>query len=177
MHSSRLKTILLIYGLLELACFIALATWLGFALTFFILLALSAYGSYRLKAHGLSMQAMQSGSPIQSARPVAPIKILCDFLFMLPGFITAALGILLLIPFVRRSLQAALLAWLRRQGVVFPDMSQFRAAHGSSAANDDGPEVITKDPAHSVDGASAETKKSSKKPSGNVIEGEFKRRD
>lgn len=101
--SQRLKTILLSLAILELAAFILVASWLGFGNTLVILILCSVIGVAWLQRLGVNLNQSLRPEANMRAMQLQPEKMIAAILFIIPGFITALLGLLLLIPALRRT--------------------------------------------------------------------------
>ena len=138
------------FALLELLIFILVAFWLGFFVALLLIIVSSSYGSYRLKSRGMPYD-MQRGRAWVAQSKVKPASILCDFLWLIPGFLSSILALILLVPLFRKMLMALLLAWLAKQGFSFAAKPQEPPASKKGKIHDHG--------------------------KGQTVEGEFKRRD
>lgn len=103
----------LMWPLIEIGLFVTLGGALGLWLTLLIVLGTAALGITLLRSQGLrtaDMLRREMGAlrdPVQMAGDGA-LQVLAAILLILPGFLTDALGLLLLIPPLRRALVAAL---------------------------------------------------------------------
>lgn len=153
----RMRWVFIALVVIELAAFVALAHYIGFFITLLLLWALSAWGMYRLRQMGVSIQSGQnwqqqwqqvSGKP--SSQPF--MRLSSALLCLLPGLVTGVIGLVLMIPFVQFFVGRVLLAWMRRY------IETAARASGASAPREP-----------SSAGSSVKE--------GEVIDGEFKRRD
>ncbi len=97
---------LVVVPLVELVVFIQVGQWIGFPLTILILIAISIGGGVMVKREGLSAwrraQAQLRAGEIPAAELVDGALILAaGALLLTPGFVTDAIGALLLIPAMR----------------------------------------------------------------------------
>lgn len=103
---------LLAWPLIEIGLFVTVGAWLGLWATLAIVVLTAVLGVQILRQQGMgSMQDLQRAR--QSADPLSPlahqaIKAIAGLLLILPGFLTDAIGVLLLIPALRNLVIAAL---------------------------------------------------------------------
>lgn len=101
----------LLWPLVEIALFVTLGSVLGLWLTMLIVLGTAGLGILMLRGHGLrSVRHLRSGltslhSPLQAAGSDV-LWVAAAVLLILPGFLTDALGLLLLLPPVRLAITA-----------------------------------------------------------------------
>ena len=99
--------------LIEIALFIAVGGQIGVGLTL-ALIILGAFAGVRILRgqHARALAMMQGGLRVQPGTFLAQgaFRVLAGILLILPGFLTDALGLVLLIPFVQRALVVALAA-------------------------------------------------------------------
>jgi UPF0716 protein FxsA len=93
--------------LMELALLIKVGTWIGFWPTFGIVVLTALAGAAVLNSQGLktmqrAMADLQKGAPPVQSVVDGSFMLLAGMLLVLPGLITDCLGLLLLIPPVRR---------------------------------------------------------------------------
>jgi UPF0716 protein FxsA len=104
---------------MEIALFILVAAGIGFPLAFGLLLATSVAGLLVLRHAGrarlerLRVAVTQSGIAGLKASGEVFLTVFAGILLLLPGFITDALGIFLLIPPVRRWIGARFRGFVR----------------------------------------------------------------
>ncbi len=97
---------ILVVPLIEIALFVTVGAWLGLWLTLAIVLGTALFGVQVLRQQGPgTMQEFQRGG--QNTDPLSPLahgalKAVAGLLLILPGFLTDTLGLLLLIPQVRK---------------------------------------------------------------------------
>lgn len=117
----RLLLPLVALPLIEIALFVTLGAWLGLWLSLGIVIGSAVLGTALIRRQGLQVRAelartlRRGGDP---ARVIADggLSVLAGVLLILPGFLTDALGLLLLIPPLRR-LVIALVARRLPRGV------------------------------------------------------------
>lgn len=113
---------------IEIFVIVAVAQAIGLGLTLLALLAGAVLGVYVMRRAGASwwralrgQVSAADGSTVTSARPDgraaahAALLFLAGLLIFLPGFVTDAVGLLLLLPPVRALLQAGTAAWFVRR--------------------------------------------------------------
>jgi UPF0716 protein FxsA len=111
--------LILLWPLVEIALFVTLGGALGLGLTLLVVLGTGALGIAILRGQGLRsagrLRERMAGfrDPLAVAGSDA-LRMLAALLLILPGFLTDALGLLLLVPLVREIIIAAL---ARRFGV------------------------------------------------------------
>ncbi|HEU4962313.1 MAG TPA: FxsA family protein [Bacilli bacterium] len=109
----------LIVSTLEVLTLIQVGGWIGFWPTFFLIVGISLLGASLLKKQGMRtlMQIRQ-----ELAMGMIPGETLLDgacilvggTLLLAPGFLTDALGLLLMLPFMRLPLKRLLKLWLMK---------------------------------------------------------------
>jgi UPF0716 protein FxsA len=151
MRKSGVQVWLTRFALLELVVFVLVASWLGFLWALVLIIVTSSFGSYRLKSRGMPYD-MQGGRAWVAQSNTKPADILCDFLWLIPGFVSSIVAFILLVPPLRKILVAVLLAWLAKHGFNFAAKQPPGAAASNSSH-------IHSDSA------------------GHVVDGEFKRHD
>ncbi|MCE6952293.1 FxsA family protein [Cereibacter sphaeroides] len=93
--------------IVEIALFVTIGGAIGLLATMLVIFGTAALGVYLLRRQGVEMQ-----SALQMSRRLDPLVLLADgavvsvaaLLLILPGFLTDTLGLLLLIPPLRRAL-------------------------------------------------------------------------
>lgn len=95
--------------LAEIIAFGLVVQWLGFWLALLLVVTTSALGFLILRHHGFGLAAKMARMARTGVAPEAGIggdavTMLSGFLLLLPGFLSDILGLLLLLPFVRRML-------------------------------------------------------------------------
>lgn len=111
--------VFLIWPLVEIALFVTLGSALGLGLTLLVVLGTGVLGVAILRGQGMQSAGRLRAGMASLRNPLAAagsdaLRMLAAVLLVLPGFLTDALGLLLLIPPVR-SLIIALI--VRRFGV------------------------------------------------------------
>lgn len=111
--------VVIVLPIIELWGILRVGDWLGGWTTFWIIVLMAIAGAYFARMEGRrvwreAQRQMQSGQ--------APGRTLLDgicvlaggFLFMLPGFLSDLIGILLLLPFTRPLFRQILLQWIEK---------------------------------------------------------------
>lgn len=98
---------LLLAGIVEVAVFVLLGRWIGFGWTVLLVAAVSVLGLVLLRREG--MRAWRGfRAAAESGRPPGPqvsdglVGLLAGALLAVPGLVTGVVGLLLLVPLVRR---------------------------------------------------------------------------
>ncbi len=94
------------WPVLEVASIIQMSKWVGGMATFLLLAAGFAFGAFLIRSRSRIvalriMEAMRSGAPPEKALLDGGTTTLAGVLFMVPGFISDAMAVLLLIPSFR----------------------------------------------------------------------------
>jgi UPF0716 protein FxsA len=131
--------LLLLWPLVEIALFVIVGGWIGLWPTLAIVVGTAVLGVWLIRSQGLRAgeavrRAMAARSDPAAALAEGALGLAAALLLILPGFLTDAMGLLLLIPPVRAMVAAAL---ARRAGNV--RMVRVAAAGGPPRS---GPEVI-----------------------------------
>lgn len=134
--------LILIFPVVEIIALIEVGRWIGVWPTVFLILASSALGAALLRRGGITFidrarRAARAGESPAAATLDALWTSVAALLLMVPGFVSDALALILLIPPLRRALGAALFKWLFR-GRVSTGPGDFSGAGGRF----DGGEVI-----------------------------------
>lgn len=105
---------------LEVMTLIQVGGLIGFWPTFFLIIGLSLLGAYLLKAQGkatlmqirqeMSMGMLPGGSLLDGA-----CILVGGTLLLTPGFLTDAMGLLLMLPFMRTPLKHLIQKWLMKR--------------------------------------------------------------
>lgn len=114
--------------LLEIALLVKVGQWLGFWGTLLIVIATGILGSVVLHHQGFAVFRRAGEALQRGAAPIAPVVdgfflLIAGALLIAPGLITDALGLVLLIPAVRRRIAVFAVKKVMRGGV-------FRQEHG-----------------------------------------------
>lgn len=117
--------VLALYALAELAVASLVASWVGWGWVIVAMAALAVLGVAVQRRAGLAAaRALGEGqSPVGAGASVgdASLRFVAGILIAIPGFLTSAVGLLMLVPVVRRVLGAAVVGWfvtrLRRGGM------------------------------------------------------------
>jgi UPF0716 protein FxsA len=112
--------LLVLVPVVELFVAVEVADAIGVGLTILALVALAVGGIWLVKAEGLGVlrrvQRQLEAGELPAADVVDGLLILAAGVLMLvPGFVTAAVGLLLLIPFTRRPVRTLVLRRLERR--------------------------------------------------------------
>ncbi len=94
---------------IEVASIVQVSHWVGPFMTFLLLAASAAFGMFLLRTQSLllgrrMMQALQEGTPPEKTLLDSGMIFLAAVLFMVPGFVTDIIAILLLIPVARKQI-------------------------------------------------------------------------
>jgi UPF0716 protein FxsA len=97
----------MLVALIEIAFFVLVAGWIGVGFAVVALLALSLLGAYLLKREGVRgwrrfRDAARQGAPPGPEAVNGLVGVVAALLLFVPGFITGILGLLLLVPPLRR---------------------------------------------------------------------------
>lgn len=135
--------------LLEIALLVKIGQMIGFWATIGIVVATAALGTYLLHRQGLEtfhriVRAAEAGQPPVEALVDGVMLLIAGVLLLTPGIITDTLGLVLLVPQIRRLLIRHVLA---RVMVISVSASQWRhearrqakGAHGRAAAGSSQP--------------------------------------
>jgi UPF0716 protein FxsA len=95
--------------LLEIALFIKVGGWIGLAPTLALIVLTAVIGVWMLRLQGISVLISAQRQLAAGSLPVAQVfeglcLVIAGGLLLLPGFFTDAVGVLLLVPAVRRAL-------------------------------------------------------------------------
>lgn len=118
----------LLLPLIEVASIIQVSRWIGVLPTLTLLVAFACLGLYLIRSQsillgGRIVEAMRQGVPPEKPLLDSGVVSLAGFLFMIPGFVTDILALLLLIPLARRQI------W---RGIAFVVRSRFRTWEASA---------------------------------------------
>ncbi|MFW5417579.1 FxsA family protein [Nocardiopsis sp. CNT-189] len=129
----------------EIALMIAVGSWIGAPWTIALLFLLSAAGVLVLRRAGTKAfreadAAMRTGTPPQGGLLGTLMLMVGGILLAVPGFLTAAVGAVLALPFTRPLLRWAFASWaerrIKKMGVTvhgaFPDGSGVPGQRGGS---------------------------------------------
>ena len=105
--------LLVLWPLVEIAVFLQVVQWIGVLDTLALMLAISICGAWVVKWQGIGTLARMRAELDAGRIPTGPmvdgaLLASAGFLLLVPGFVTDILGLLLLVPFVRRGVQAML---------------------------------------------------------------------
>jgi UPF0716 protein FxsA len=98
--------LLLLWPVVEIAVFLQVVQWIGVLETLAVMLAISLVGAWLVKRQGTGTLARMRAELNDGQVPTGPITdggllALAGFLLLVPGFVTDAFGLLLLVPPVR----------------------------------------------------------------------------
>lgn len=123
---ASLVALAIVVGIVEIAVMIQVGQWLGVVNTIGLLLLISVIGAWLVKRQGLGVLRKISEQRMAGQLPAAPVFdgaliLVAGVLLVIPGFVTDALGLLLLVPPVRAvARRYARRRFLRRVQVVRP---------------------------------------------------------
>ena len=108
--------LLILWPIVEIAVFLQVAQWIGVLDTLGLMLLISLGGAWLVKRQGVGTLARMRRELDDGRIPTGPMTdgsllALAGFLLLVPGFVTDAFGLLLLLPPVR----ALLRTWLGRR--------------------------------------------------------------
>jgi UPF0716 protein FxsA len=111
-----LVALFIVVPLVEIAVIIQVGSWLGVVDTLVLLILISVLGAWLVKRQGVGLLRriqfeLANGRVPGSALVDAALLLVAGVLLLVPGFVTDAIGLLLLLPPVR----AAVRSWLRRR--------------------------------------------------------------
>jgi UPF0716 protein FxsA len=111
-----LVALFIVVPLVELAVIVQVGSWLGVVDTLGLLILISVLGAWLVKRQGVGLvrrvQAdLAAGRVPGSALVDGALLLVAGVLLLVPGFVTDAFGLLLLLPPVR----AGIRTWLRRR--------------------------------------------------------------
>jgi UPF0716 protein FxsA len=100
---------LLLLPIIEIGLFVTLGAWLGLWLTLAIVVLTGFFGAYLIRSQGVNALGQLQSARTNLQNPLSPIanglmSVVAGVLLMLPGFFTDTLGLVLLIPPVRRAI-------------------------------------------------------------------------
>ena len=133
-----LFALVLVVPLIEIALFVQIGGWLTLWPTLAVVVFSAALGVWLLRRQGeavMSELRRSVGRAGASGRPIAhgALRVLAAILLIAPGFLTDALGLLLLVPPVRSLLLRALVYWLGVRVVAGAHAAEGRRqAHGQA---------------------------------------------
>lgn len=112
----KIPFVLRFWWLWEVVTFILIGLAIGFGWAILILMLGSLFGFLLIRGQGISMMKQVKSEPIQGAFALMnaienSFIILSGFLFLIPGFITDFIGIICLVPAIRRRLIRKLLGF------------------------------------------------------------------
>jgi UPF0716 protein FxsA len=119
-----LVALLIVIPLVEIAVIIQVGDWLGIVNTIGLLILVSVVGAWLVKRQGLGVlrrirQQQQAGQVPAAAVFDGALILVAGALLLFPGFVTDAIGLLLLLPPVRAGVRAFLRRrYMRRVQVV-----------------------------------------------------------
>ncbi len=122
--------VLLVIPVIEIWAAFAVAGQIGGFLTVLALIGLSVLGVWTLKLQGVASWRTVSKELAEGRSPGTPmldglIAMIGAFLLVIPGFVTALAGGLLLLPPVRSLLRPLILAWMTKRIAAASSRSRF----------------------------------------------------
>lgn len=116
----RLSALFLLWPIIEIALFVTVGGAIGLLWTLVVILGTGVLGVWVMRSQGLRTADRLRREMDALRNPLVPaadgaLMLLAGVLLVLPGFLTDALGILLLLPPVRLALMAALARRVRVQ--------------------------------------------------------------
>jgi UPF0716 protein FxsA len=123
-----LIALFIVVPLVEIAVIIQVGQWLGVVNTIGLLLVISVVGAWLVKRQGIGVMARIRDQRLAGQVPAAELFVgalilVAGVLLLVPGFVTDALGLLLLLPPVRRGARR----FLRRRVLAQVDMVRSRS--------------------------------------------------
>jgi UPF0716 protein FxsA len=115
----RVFALLLLWPLLEIGLFVVVGGAIGLWPTLAVVLGTGVLGVALIRWQGMGvLRDLQQNGAVDPISPIAhgALILLGGFLLILPGFFTDVLGLMLMIPLVRRGLIAALGPRIQVQG-------------------------------------------------------------
>jgi UPF0716 protein FxsA len=140
--------LLVLWPLVEIAVFLQVVQWIGVLDTLVLMLVISLGGAWLVKRQGVGTFARMRAELDTGRVPTGPMTdggllALAGFLLLIPGFVTDAFGLLLLLPPVRSGMRA----WFgRRFTVRTRGRVQRRPDTGYLDIEDPGPPPPRQDP-------------------------------
>jgi UPF0716 protein FxsA len=106
---------------IEVASIVEVSRLIGGYATFLLLAAGIAFGAFLVRSQSMTMgrrvfEAVQAGTPPEQTMLDSGATIFAGLLFMIPGFFTDILALLLLFPVARRSIWRGIAFGMRRRG-------------------------------------------------------------
>jgi UPF0716 protein FxsA len=140
--------LLVLWPLVEIAVFLQVVQWIGVLDTLVVMLVISLGGAWLVKRQGIGTFARMRAELDNGRVPTGPMTdggllALAGFLLLVPGFVTDAFGLLLLLPPVRTGIRAGL---GRRFTVRARGRVRRRAEVGYIDLEDPGPPPRRQDP-------------------------------
>jgi UPF0716 protein FxsA len=119
--------LLLLLPLAEIAVLVKFGQWAGLWLTLAVVLGTAMLGVAVLRRQGFTMmlrtqEAMMRGEPPVGAMVEGGMMVMAGVLLIMPGLITDALGLLLLLPPIRHFLASRMAAGMFGAGVVHTEV-------------------------------------------------------
>jgi UPF0716 protein FxsA len=98
--------LLVLWPVVEIAVFLQVVQWIGVLETLAVMLAISLVGGWMVKRQGIGTLARMRAELNDGRIPTGPMTdggllAVAGFLLLVPGFVTDAFGLLLLVPPVR----------------------------------------------------------------------------
>mgnify|MGYP001182235927 CR=1 FL=1 len=152
----------------EIALFIQVGGWLGLVPTLAIVIATAVIGTALLRRQGLATLARARNSMERGTVPVVELfdgicLLLAGALLLTPGFVTDALGAVLLVPALRQFLRVRIARRLFENTGAFVHRGRTEAANANRADIIDG-EFSEIDPEDNTDSKTARPQSDKKEP-------------
>lgn len=109
--------------ILEIAAFVKIGGWIGVIPTLLGCVVTALIGAFLVRQQGFGVLRRAQEALAINELPVGEIAhgafiLIAGVLLMTPGYVTDAMGFLLLIPPVRMTIAQAVMTWLRKHGQV-----------------------------------------------------------
>ncbi len=127
--------------ILEIAAFIKIGGWIGLVPTLFGCVVTAVIGAFLVRLQGFSVLQKAQASIARNELPVNEIAhgvfiLIAGVLLMTPGYVTDAMGFLLLVPIVRLKIARAAMAYVKDHAATFVVRSA--SWNGTPPANSSG---------------------------------------
>lgn len=167
-----LLAVFIVFPLLEIALLIKLGSIFGFWPTFGLVIATAIAGTTILHQQGFAVLARSQEAMAQGQPPIEPVVdgvflLISGLLLITPGLITDSIGVLLLVPPIRK----AIARWSLRKV-----LNTGQHSRGDSKPNREH-EWRNADPARPASARQGEPRRPSPASDAPIIEGEFERVD
>ncbi|MEN6541413.1 FxsA family protein [Parvibaculum sp.] len=127
--------LLILVPLAEIATFIEVGGWIGTLPTVALVIGLAGLGFWILRHQGLGTLRKAQAAMDRGEMPVDEVTdgafiVLAGLLLVLPGLLTDAVGLLLLVPAIRRVIGGAVTRWIRANMRVSGMSASYRSYSG-----------------------------------------------